>query len=290
MKKWLTNLLDFFGKRGALVFDKEYSDIVCRTRTLFFPFYNLHSESLKELLQVKDELIQEIENGYDKDFNEATLLLLSRSIQNLESIFILTERGIYGSAFGLLRNILSDMNMFFYLHYNPGLIPMFIKEAQASYQDDHNFSDQFNEGAIDRDLKKRGVKSIRQGLQVLSKTMHASAWGAQLYGTEGKWSDGHGQFYAKYGPSFETKKALALLSIVLSTHWDYLCMILDHRNNNGLDISSEFWKDIIRRVDELKPKILSLSNLGESALVRMDLKRKEMTPTRMGQKLSGKDR
>jgi len=245
-----------------------------KTRKTFSPFYKIHSESLQELLRVKDQLIEEVLKGYDKDFNEATLFLLSRSIQNLESIFLLTERGLYGSSFGLLRNILSDMNMFFYLHYNPDLIPIFIKESQTSYQEDPNFSSQFNEGAIDRDLKKRGVKSIKQGLQILSKTMHASVWGAQLYGTEGKWSNGRGKFHAKYAPSFETKKSLALLSIILSAHWDYMCMILDRRKSKNLDLKSDFWKSVIKHVYQLEPKILSLSNLGQDALIKMDLKRK----------------
>ena len=280
MKKWLSNfyLSNLFNKRGVLAFDKEYQKNVRRTRKLFSPFYKLYSESLKDLLRVKDKLIQEAGEGYDKDFNKATLFLLSRSVQNLESIFTLTERGLYGSAFGLLRNILDDMKMFYYLHYNPSLIPIFLKETQTSYQDDPKFRSQFNEGAIDKDLKKRGVKSIRQGSQVLSKTMHASVWGAQLYGTEGKWLNGRGQFHAKYGPGFEAKKSLGLFSVVFSAPWDYLCMILDHRYNNSLDISSKFWKDIIRQVHELEPKILSLSNRGQNALVKMDLRRKETKP------------
>jgi len=283
MKKWLITLrlrLFSFFNGGVLVFDKKYREIVRQTRKLFSPFYKLHSESLKELLRVKDELIQEFKKDYDKDFNEVILLLLSRSIQNLESIFILTERSLYGSAFGLLRNILSDMNMFYYLHYNPNLIPIFIKETQASYQEDPNFRSQFNEGTIDKDLRKRGVKSINKELKILSKTMHARVWGTQLYGTEGRWKNDRGQFHAKYGPGFETKKTLGLFSVILSAHWDYLCMILDHRHARGLDIRSEFWKSTIRRVYALEPKILSLSSLGENALVKMDLKRKGIIPDR----------
>lgn len=278
MRKRLEKLrLKLFGLffKGKLSFDGKYRKIALRTRTVFFPFYELHSESLIELLKVKDELIKEAQKNYDKNFNEVTLFLLSRSIQNLESIFILTERGLYGSAFGLLRNVLSDMNMFLYLHYNPNLITAFMQETQTSYQEDINFKSSFNEGAIDEDLKKRGVKSIKQGLQVLSKTMHASVWGSQLYGTEGKIINGRLNFHAKYEPGFETKKALALLNIILSAHLDYLCMILDHRYENKLDIQSKFWKDIIKRIRELEPKILSLSDLGENMIAKMDLRKKD---------------
>ncbi len=273
MKKWLKNLKRkkvarlFF--RGRLSFDKAYKRIVYSTRKTLFPFYNLHSESLDEVLKVKDELIAENGKEVDKDFSTAVLMLLTRSIQHLESIFLLTERGLYGDAFTLLRSVLSDMNMFYYLRFNPDLIPTFLKESDDSYQGNKDFQSSFNEGAIDRDLKTRGVKSVKPAFVVLSKTAHASAWGTQMYGKEGK--SGKQQYHMKYGPGFEVKKALALLGVVVSAHADYLVMILDYRKDKGLDLDSDFWKGIIKRVKELHPKASSLSDFGESVLIKLNL-------------------
>lgn len=272
-RQWRLNLLGLI-VRGKLGFDKDYQRTLRTTRRTFFPFYSLHSESLKEVLRVKDELISDMQKGYDKDFNEAALLLLSRSIQHFESIFLLTERGLYGDAFTLLRSVMSDMNMFYYLHFNPHLISDFIKESDVDYQSDKNFRSNFNEGAIEKDLEARGVKSIKKSFQILSKTAHASAWGTQLYGTEGKIVNGRQQFHAKYGPGFETKKALVLFSIMVSSHWDYLNMILWHRYHNKLDINSKFWMSIRHRVRDLKPRILDLSDFGESILINFDAMKK----------------
>ncbi len=256
--------------QGKLIFDKIYHQIQRESRETFFPFYGLHSESLKEILAVKDELIKEFEKGYDKEFNKALLLLLSRSIQHIESIFLLTERGLYGDAFILLRGVLSDINMIYYLHFNPHLVSGFIKESDTSYQQDSDFKKSFSEAAIDYDLKKHGVKSIKDSFQKLSKAAHASAWGAQFYGTAGKSGTERQKFFVKYGPGFEAKKILALFGMTVSAHWDFLNIILWHRYHKNLDIDSVFWMDIRNRVRQLKPKILSLSKLGEELLIEFD--------------------
>jgi hypothetical protein len=249
---------------ASLVFDEKYKKLVTTTRETFEPFYKICSSALLELLKVKEKLIEEVRLDRDKEFNEAALLLISRSLQHHESIFILIERGLYGDAFSIARNILSDVSMFYYLHHNPELIPMFIKESDTSYQDDAAFKKAFNEGTIQKNLKVNGHSAPVKSFQLLSKTAHASAWGAQLYGT-GDRKDPN-VFIAKFEPQFESKKALGLLGIILSVNWDYLNMVLWHRHHNKLDVNSKFWLGIQENVKKLRPLILGLGEKSEEIL------------------------
>lgn len=261
-------LLMRFSKKGRLLFDKDYRRISKKTRNRLNKLYKLHTKSLVEILRVKDELIKEVEEGKDKDFNTATLLLLSRSVQHIESIYILVERGLYGDAFPLIRCLLSDMNMFYYLHFKPQLLKDFLDEKQESYQIDKKFKQLFKEAAIDFELEKQGIKSITPAFQTLSKAAHASAWGTQLFGTQNL--SEKNKYCPRFGPQMEFQKTLGLLNSVLSAHWDYLNMILWHRYHNGLDIESDFWLDIRKRVKSIKPRLVTLSMISTEFLAELD--------------------
>jgi hypothetical protein len=81
------------------IFKKQKNQSIKLTRETFNKFYELYYESLMPILEVKDFLIQEVKEDYDKNFNKAFLVLLSKTIQHIESIFILNENGLYGDAF-----------------------------------------------------------------------------------------------------------------------------------------------------------------------------------------------
>jgi hypothetical protein len=153
--------------------------------------------------------------------------------------------------------------MIYYLHFKPELIEIFLKEKDDDYQINKNFSESFNEGVIDRVLKENNIHSIKKSFQLISKASHASTWGAQFYGRQAKTGN---QFYVKYGPGFDMKKSLSILCIVISTHWDYLNMILWHRRRNKLIIENDFWKSVIRKVDELRGGIIIFSDFGENII------------------------
>lgn len=250
-------------------FKKKKSKSVDLTRKTFKQFYPIYEEGLNTLLKAVDILIKETENNKDSLFNKAALLLLSRSIQHSESVLLLTENGLYGDTWVIIRSIFSDMNMFQYLHLRPELIKMFLEESANDYQSNKEFNKSFSETAIRKELESHGMSSFKNIFDKMSKTAHASSWGAQLYGTRASKKN---QYHFKYGPGFETEKALAILSGIVSSHYDYLNLILLHRYHNKLDIDSSKWEKIKEETLKLEEEVRKFSNIGILVLFKHNFK------------------
>lgn len=253
--------------RSRTFFARKKQKSIYLTRRTFWQFYPIYNDSLKALLNVVDLLVKEVEEKKDEKFNKAALLLLSRSIQHLETIVILTENGLYSDAWIILREVLSDMNMMYYLHFRQDLLDMFLGEKGDDYQLNKKFKTLFNEGAIAKYLVSKNMPSIRESFQKISKAVHASSWGVQFYGIEGKTKH---QYNLKYGPGFESKKALTLLTMIESAHWDYLNIILWHRHHYSLDIQSNPWEEIKRRVREIKGAVLKFNAISMRILLNYE--------------------
>jgi len=250
-------------------FKKKKSRSVNLTQKTFKQFYPIYEEGLSTLLNAVDILIEDTEDNKDLLFNKAALLLLSRSIQHSESILLLTENGLYGDTWIITRSIFSDMNMFQYLHLRPELIKMFLEESTNDYQSNREFSKSFSETAIRKELESRGMSSFKDIFNKMSKAAHASSWGSQFYGTR---ANKKSQYHLKYGPEFETEKALAILSGIVSSHYDYLNLILLHRYHNKLDINSSKWEKIKKETLELEIKVRKFSSIGISILFKHNSK------------------
>jgi hypothetical protein len=258
--------------KGVLLFDKDYRNSVKINRETFHAFYGVYCHFLKLILNVKDEIIKETEIKVDGKFNKAFLVLLNRSIQHTESIMLLAERGLYGDAFGLYRNIISDSNMFYYLHFKPELIDDFLSESQDSYQmKDGEFKKQFSEYAIATELKTRGVKSTGNIFNLFSKAAHASAYGAQLYSRRS--TDSQDLFHLKYGPQLERERSLIVLFITMQTHKDTLNGLLWHREERHLDVTSNFWATTFNDAMKMDKDITKLTTLTMDALDKMSGRR-----------------
>ncbi|XOB46385.1 MAG: DUF5677 domain-containing protein [Candidatus Nealsonbacteria bacterium] len=227
-------------------------------------FYPVYKKSTEGLLDAIDLLVNEVEEKIDERFNRAALILLSRSVQHFESVIILTENGLYGDAISVLRNILSDMLMMNYLHLHPELIELFLKESTSDYHKSKEFRKAFIESTMIEELQRYGSVLSKETFSKLSKASHASSWGVQFYSTKSKRGK---QQNLKYGPGFEAKKALMLLSMILSGPWDFLNIILHHRRSDGLDVESDAWRKIQKVVDELDNQIRRLSSKGIKILL-----------------------
>jgi len=259
--------------KGKLVFDKEYKKSVKTTRKTFHALYTIYCHFLKVNLQIKDELTQEITDKIDRKFSKAFLILLNRSIQHTESIMLLTERGLYGDAFVLYRNIISDSDMMCYLHFKPELIDNFLNEKQDTYQKDSVFKNQFNDHVLRTELEKQGMKSTTNIFNLFSKASHASAFGAQLYSRRAK--NDNNKFYLKYGPGLERERALIILFFTMLMHKDFANIILWHRKENHLNTSSKFWINISKQIEKMDKDIQKISCLTTTALDKMEIKRKD---------------
>ncbi len=264
------------GFLGTLILDggcptyftrSRYWNIAITKRQLkaFYPIYN---ESLKTLLEVIDLLTTEVKEGVDEQFNKATLILLSRSIQHFESIVVLTENGLYGDATALSRNILSDMLMFSYLHLHLELIDLFLKEKSSDYKSNKKFKEAFRESKMIEEMEKRGGSVLsKESFSKISKSLHASSWGIQYYARENSTGLSH---HLKYGPGYEFKKSLMMLAVILSGPWDYLTMIISHREIDKLDVSSENWKRIKKKISQLEKPVKKLSVRGLQILMNWE--------------------
>lgn len=243
---------------GGINFEEIEGEIVEKTKDIFELFYPVYWSGLEALKKAIRLLLEEnliSENRYVT----ALLVLVSSSIQHLESMRVLTERGLYGDAFVLSRSLMSNVAMIQYLKYKPELIEDFLKESKEDYQDRKSgFSANFSESAIHKVLTDAGVPPFRNSFEVLSKTAHASAFGSQLYGSRG--SKG-GQYHLKYGPGYETEKALALFAIIGAGHFDMLDNILMYRTQQE---PTKDWKEVLNDTNELEANvnIFSASAVG----------------------------
>lgn len=259
-------------QHGKLLFDNKYNESVKISRETFHALYSIYNHFLGLILELKEEIIREYKASVDAEFNLVFLQILNRTIQHTESIILLTERGLYGDAFALYRNILSDSNMFYYLHFKPELIDMFFSENEESYQaKNSDFKKNFSEYAIATELKNRGVSSTKNIFDLFSKAAHTSAFGAQLYSRRS--SNNQDRFHLKYGPGLERERAMIILFITMQIHKDLINGIIWHRMENKLDVSSGFWLNILEKIGKMDHDISKLTSITTSLLDELEKNR-----------------
>jgi hypothetical protein len=215
-------------KAGSLDFEKDEEKIISLSRNAYSIGYPIYWEGLRILKHAIALLIDEatvLGDSLEAKQRLAILMLVNRSIQHLESMRLITERGLYGDAFVLTRSLMSDLSMMQYLRHNPQLVELFLNEKQDDYQENKIFSKAFNETTIEKFLVKLGLKPFTSSFRVLSKTSHASSFGSQLFGSKGK----DNNYHFTYGPKFQVDKGLLLTDLIVSGPYDLLSNILDYR-------------------------------------------------------------
>ncbi len=76
-------------------------------------------------------------------------------MNNAEAMNILIQRGRYGSCFVLMRTLIFDVHMIWYLYLNPELIEPWLSENFMSYKN-RDWSEQFKEKTIIKNLEEKG--------------------------------------------------------------------------------------------------------------------------------------
>ena len=254
---------------GSRNFQETEDEIVAVTTKSLGRAYPVYWEGLELLKDVINLLIDDASNSTNevcKKYSLAYLMLINRAIQHIESIRLLTERGLYGNSFVLIRSLMSDLSMMQYLHYHPEFLDLFLNEGQDEYQANKEFRKNFSESAIEADLVSRGVPPFNTAFQVLSKASHASSFGSQLFGSKG---EKKGQYHFNYGPKFEAEKALLLIDLVASGHYDLVTNILFHRHHAKEELSTENWENVKKRINVLKDKILTLTDAVKATITTM---------------------
>lgn len=244
----------------------EIVDLTKRTVSIAYPIYWSGLGLVKDVINLLIDDATNCADGNRKKYSLSFLLLLNRSVQHVESLRILTERGLYGDSFVLLRSLMSDLSMMQYLHFHPELLDLFLNEQQEDYQTNKAFKKAFSENAIETDLVGRGVRPFGTAFQVLSKASHASTFGSQLYGSRGK---GAGQYHLNYGPKFEPQKALMLMDLVASSHYDLVNNVLWHRYHSGEEIDTEEWNKVKDDLEELKDQVTVFTDAANSTILVM---------------------
>jgi len=251
---------------GSRNFEEKEAKIVDLTKNALGIAYTAYWSGLNLLKDTVNLLIDDVTNcpdGNRKKYSTAYLLLINRSIQHIESIRLLTERGFYGDSFVLLRSLMSDLSMMQYLHFHPELLDLFLNEKQEDYQTNKEFKRAFSESMVENDLIDRGVKPFGTSFQMLSKASHASSFGSQLYGSRG---EGEGQYHLNYGPKFQPEKALMLMDLVASSHYDLINNVLWHRYHSGEDISTEGWNKVKKDLRNLSRRVKTLTEAAKETI------------------------
>ncbi len=248
---------------GSRDFEKTEKEIIERTQDIFELAYRIYWSGLDTLKDAINLLIKESLAAPTELHIKILLLLTNRAIQHVEGVRLLTERGLYGDAFALMRNVMSDLSMMQYLHHHSELRELFWNEKQDDYQKNPAFNKAFNESSIEKDLVGRGATPFMQAFRILSKAHHASAFGSQLYGSEG---EKDGQYHFTYGPRLQEKKALMLMDLISSLHYDVLSNILGYQEEKGNGCISEDWKNIENAAIKLEIQVKSYSDASKITL------------------------
>lgn len=254
---------------GSRKFEEEERKILGLTKNAIqkvYPIYWFGLNLIKDVINLLIDDINDTTNCIDdnkKKCSTAYLLLINRSIQHIESVRLLTERGIYGDSFVLIRSLMSDLSMMQYLHFHPELLDFFLNEKREDYQTNKKFKKSFSESVIENDLVNRGVKPFGSTFQVLSKASHSSSFGSQLYGSRG---GKEGQYHLNYGPRFQPEKALMLIDLITSGYYDLVANVLWHRYNFGEDVSTDGWKRVKNNLQILKNKIEIISKATKETI------------------------
>ncbi len=98
---------------------------------------------------------------------------------------------------------------------------------------------------------------------MLSKASHASAFGSQLYGSRG---EKDGQYHLNYGPKFQPEKALILMDLVASSHYDLVNNILWHRYHAKEEIETDAWNKVKDNLRKLKSKVEVLTHAARETI------------------------
>src|SRR3989344_5679067 len=237
---------------GSRNFEEKEAKIIETTKSTLHLAYKIYWEGLNLIKDTINLLIEDAIKNPSNKFNLAYLMLINRSVQHIESIRLLTERGLYGNSFVLLRGLMSDLSMMQYLHFHPELLDLFLDEKQDDYQMNKNFKKFFSESAVESDLVNRGTKPFGPTFQLLSKASHSSSFGSQLFGSKGKQD---GQYHFNYGPKFQPEKGLMLLDLVASSHYDLVNNVLWHRHHSGEEIDTPEWEKVKENLRSLKSKV-----------------------------------
>lgn len=258
---------------GTRDFEKKESEILTLSQGAFGIVYPVYWSALGILKDAIDILITEYASSPptgESKYALALLMLINRSIQHLESIRLLTERGLYGDAFILLRSVMSDLSMCNYLSIHPELLDLFLNENEKDYQENKEFKNAFNEGEIERSLIARGIEPAKNGFRVLSKTSHASSFGSQLFGYR---PDGGNKYHFNYGPKFDAEKGLLLMLILTSGHYDFLVQILAYEEQKGNGKLFGEWKGIAERVRQLKSELEIVDGALKATIINFSHKK-----------------
>lgn len=240
---------------GSRNFEEKEEKIVELTKNALkvaYPIYWSGLNLLKDVINLLADDATKCPDGNKKKYGVAFLLLINRSIQHIESIRLLTERGLYGNSFVLIRSLMSDLSMMQYLHFHPELLDLFLNEKQEDYQTNKEFKKAFSENVVESDLIGRGVTPFSSTFQMLSKASHASSFGSQLYGSRGK---REGQYHLNYGPKFQSEKALMLIDLISSSYYDLINNVLWHRYHSGEDVDTKDWNKIKGELKNLKRSV-----------------------------------
>ena len=240
---------------GIRNFEKEEKKIVSMTKSsikIAYPTYWLGLNIVKDVIGLlAEDTLKKHDNNTGKN-SKVFLILINRSVQHTESIRILIERGFYGDSFSLTRNIMSDIAMMQYLHFHQELLDLYINEKQDDYQRDKDFKKAFNETIIEKELVGKGIPSFGSSFKLLSKVSHSSAFGSQLYGSNGK---NNNQYHLNYGPKFQPEKALILFNIAISSYYDLVNIVLWHRHHAKEEIETKDWNKVKINLEKLGEEI-----------------------------------
>ncbi|MFH1402311.1 MAG: DUF5677 domain-containing protein [Patescibacteria group bacterium] len=239
---------------GIRNFEEKEKKIVSLTKNALELAYPVYWHGLNLIKDVVNLLIGDVLDVTcaSKNYSQAFLTLINRSIQHIESIRILVESGLYGDCFVLNRSLMSDISMIQYLHYHPELLELFLKEGQDDYQKNKDFKKAFNETAIENELVKNGLTPFGSAFQMLSKASHASSFGAQLYGSKG---NKKGVYYMNYGPKFQPEKAILLIDLAIGSYYDFINIVLWHRYHAKEEINTDNWEKIKIDLRKLKKEV-----------------------------------
>jgi hypothetical protein len=185
-----------------------------------------------KLLRQNISKVQQVWEGNRKDtFLDAYILLSNKILIDLESTFMLLNKGYYGSCYSLCASMVRANKMLTALQADPTIRTKYLDEDKNTYQTDTGFKKDFSEKALAKKINdKFGIgASFRNEMD---KTLHGSAFGNRKYYCKIYINEkGQRVPFMPFGPIYEYLKATGIIGMMQGICLDNIGIFLEEYKN-----------------------------------------------------------
>lgn len=221
------------------------NQIIRITRKIYKRDIRLFKKNFTLLSKIIDIARKNWKGNRKDKFLDSYLILTNKIICDLQSCYLLWERGLYGTAFGIIAVILRSHRMLAGLHLNSDLVEKYLNEERNDFLLNKEFKKIFSERALQEITDKRFGAREKNDLE---KSLHGSAWGSRkYYGKIHRDEKGLKSGILTFAPFFELEKSIGIIKIIQASCLDVVGIYLEkYQKNKGVNAHLKKYRELIK--------------------------------------------